>query len=121
VIDLVLLGVLLAASGAAGMLVLRAMDALPRRAEEHLLAAIAVGLGLASGLALLLAALHALRPWPFAVAAIVALAAGGADFVRALRAVRPPRGWFAWALVAICAIVLVAEAPTWFAPPVGGD
>ena len=120
-IDLVLLGVLLAASGAAGMLVLRAMDALPRRAEEHLLAAIAVGLGLASGLALLLAALHALRPWPFAVAAIVALAAGGADFVRALRAVRPPRGWFAWALVAICAIVLVAEAPTWFAPPVGGD
>jgi len=121
VIDFVLLGVLLAASGAAGMLVLRAMDALPRRAEEHLLAAIAVGLGLASGLALLLAALHALRPWPFAVAAIVALAAGGADFVRALRAVRPPRGWFAWALVAICAIVLVAEAPTWFAPPVGGD
>ena len=120
-IDLVLLGVLLAASGAAGMLVLRAMDALPRRADEHLLAAIATGLGIASGLALLLAALHVLRPWPFAVAAVVALVAGGADFVRALRAVRRRAARSRGRSSRVCAVVLVAEAPTWFAPPVGGD
>jgi hypothetical protein len=121
VIDLVLLAVVLAASGAAGMVALRMAGALPRRADEHLLAAIATGLGIASGLALALAVGHALRPLPFFGAGVVALAAGGADLVRALRAARGPRGGLAWALVAVCAIVLVAEAPTWFAPPVGGD
>jgi 4-amino-4-deoxy-L-arabinose transferase-like glycosyltransferase len=121
VIDLVLLAVVLAASGAAGMVALRMAGALPRRPDEHLLAAVATGLGIASGLSLTLAVAHVLRPLPFIVAGLVALAAGGADLVRALRAVRAPRGHLAWALVAVCAIVLVAEAPTWFAPPVGGD
>jgi 4-amino-4-deoxy-L-arabinose transferase-like glycosyltransferase len=121
VIDVVLLAVLLAASGAAGLVALRMAAALPHRAEEHLLAGIATGLGLASGLALALAAAHALRPLPFVVAGVVALAAGGADLARALRAVRPPRGRLAWLLLATCALVLLAEAPTWFAPPVGGD
>ena len=120
-IDLVLLAVVLAASGAAGLLALRTAGALPRRPDEHLLAGVATGLGIASGLTLGLSAAHLLRPLPFAVAAALALAAGGADLGRALRAVRLPRGWFAWALVGVCAVVLVAEAPTWFAPPVGGD
>jgi hypothetical protein len=121
VIDLVLCAVVLAACGAGGMVALRMAGALPRRPEEHLLAAIATGLGLASMLALALAAAHALRAWPFAVAGAAALLAGGGGLVRALRAVRPPRGRLAWLLLAVCAVLLVAEAPTWFAPPVGGD
>jgi hypothetical protein len=121
VIDLVLLVVVLAASGAAGMLALRIAGALPHRPSEHLLAAVATGLGIASALALGLAIGHVLRPLPFFIAGLLALAAGGPDLVRALRAVRAPRGWFAWTLVTVCTIVLLAEAPTWFAPPVGGD
>jgi 4-amino-4-deoxy-L-arabinose transferase-like glycosyltransferase len=121
IVDLVLLLVMLAASGAAGMVALRTADALPRRPDEHLLAAMATGLGIASVLALGLAAAHALRPLPFAMSAALALAAGGVDLVHALRAVRRPRGTTAWLLLAVCAVLLVAEAPTWFAPPVGGD
>ena len=120
-IDVVLLGVVLAASGAAGLVALRMAGALPRRPEEHLLAGLATGLGIASMVALGLAALHALRPRPFAMVAALALALGGREVVRAVRAVRPPRGAFAWLLVLVCGALLVAEAPTWFAPPVGGD
>jgi len=121
VIDLVLLAVVLAASGAAGLVALRTAGALPEDPAEHLLAGIAVGLGIASALALGLAAAHALRALPFGIAAAVALVLGGRTFVGALGAVRWPRDWTAWGLVGVCAIVLLAEAPTWFAPPVGGD
>jgi hypothetical protein len=121
VIDLVLLAVVLAASGAAGLVALRTAGALPEDPAEHLLAGIAVGLGIASALALGLAAAHALRPLPFGIMAAVALVVGGRALVGALRAVRWPRGWMAWGLVGVCAVVLLAEAPTWFAPPVGGD
>lgn len=120
-IDLVLLAVVLAASGAAGLVALRTAGALPEDPSEHLLAGVTVGLGIASALALGLAAVHGLRPLPFAVAAAMALAAGGGALVRAVRSVRWPQGLFAWGLVAVCAVVFFAEAPTWFAPPVGGD
>jgi hypothetical protein len=55
------------------------------------------------------------------MAAALALRPGGRDVVRTVRAVRPPRGAFAWLLVLVCGALLAAEAPTWFAPPVGGD
>ena len=120
-IDLVLLAALLAASGAAGLAALRAADALPRRRCEHLLAGVATGLGLAGAFGLALAAAHLLRPLPVLAAAAVALAIGGRALVAALRAVRLPRGPFAWGLLLVCGVLLVAQAPTWFAPPVGGD
>jgi hypothetical protein len=121
VIDLVLLAAVLAASGAAGLVALRMADALPRRPEDHLLAGLATGLGLASILSLGLAAAQILRPLPFAIAGVLVLVAGGRDLVRATTAVRLPRRAFAWILLAICGLLLLAEAPTWFAPPVGGD
>jgi len=121
VIDIAVLIVVLAASASAGLLALRMVNALPASDEEHFVAALATGLGCASIVSLVLATAHALRPLPFAVAGTLALAAGGGSMVRALRSVRLPRGAFAWALVALCALLLVAESPTWFAPPVGGD
>jgi 4-amino-4-deoxy-L-arabinose transferase-like glycosyltransferase len=121
VIDLLLLVPILAASAAAGLLLLRLLGALPRAPHEHLLVGLATGLGLASMLGLALAAAGALRPAPIVVAGGVALVAGGPALVRALRALRVPRGLAAWSLVAVCALLLLAEAPTWFAPPVGGD
>jgi hypothetical protein len=121
VIDAVLLVVVLAASGAIGLVALRAARALPRRREERLLAGMATGLGIASMLALGLAVAQALRPLPFAIAGGVALILGGRALVTALRAVRPPRGLLARALVLVCVALLLAQAPTWFAPPVGGD
>src|SRR5262249_57620031 len=36
-------------------------------------------------------------------------------------AVGAARSRQAWILVAVCGLLLLAEAPTWFAPPVGGD
>ena len=58
---------------------------------------------------------------PFFIAALMVPAAGGADpCARCARCGRRARR-FAWALVLVCAVVLLAEAPTWFAPPVGGD
>jgi hypothetical protein len=121
VIDVALLAAILAASAAAGLVALRTVDALPAEESEHLLAGLAAGLGLASIIALGLAALQMLRPLPIAVAGAAALVAGGGTLVRALGAVRLPRGGLAWVLVAICGLVLLAESPTWFAPPVGGD
>src|SRR5262249_60752527 len=50
-----------------------------------------------------------------------ALVAGGRSLIAALRAVRAARGPMTWLLVALCAVLLLVEAPTWFAPPVGGD
>lgn len=120
-IDLILLLAVLAASAAAGLLALRAAGALPSEPHEHLLAGLATGLGLASMVGLALAAAGALRPLPLAVAGVVALGAGGRSLVAALRAVRAPRGLMTWLLVALCALLLLVEAPTWFAPPVGGD
>jgi dolichyl-phosphate-mannose-protein mannosyltransferase len=121
VIDVVLLAVVLAASAAAGLVVLRVVNATPRRESDALLDGVAVGLGFAGMAALGLAAAHMLRPAPFAALAIVALAVGGAPLVRAVRALGRPRGWIAWVLVVVCAVLLVAEMPTWFASPVGGD
>src|SRR5262249_20256267 len=82
---------------------------------------LATGLGIASMLGLALAAADALRPWPLAVACAIALIAGWAELLGALGAVRRPQTRLAWFLVALCLLLLLAEAPTWFAPPVGGD
>ncbi len=120
-IDVLLLVPILAASTAAGLLLLRLLGALPRAPHEHLPVGLATGLGLASMLGLALAAAGALRPGPIAVAGLVALVAGGRGVLRVLGAARAPRGRAAWTLVAVCALLLLAEAPTWFAPPVGGD
>lgn len=120
-IDLLLLVPILAASAAAGLLLLRIADALPRPPHERLLAGLATGLGLASMLSLAAAAAGILTPWPFAIGGLAALVAGGPSLVAAVRAARPPRGLAAWALLAVCALVLLAEAPAWFAPPIGGD
>jgi hypothetical protein len=121
VIDLALLVSILAASAAAGLLLLRLLGALPRAPHEHLLAGVATGLGLTSMLGLALAATGTLRPVPIAAAGATALVLGGPSLVRALRAVRFPRGAAAWLLVGVGALLLLAEAPTWFAPPIGGD
>jgi hypothetical protein len=121
VIDLALLAVILAASAAAGLVALRTANALPRRESEQCLAGLAVGLGLASMLSLALAWANALEPRPFAIAAAVALLVGGLPLLRVLRALRLPHGRIAWLLVVVCGILLVAEMPTWFSPPVGGD
>src|SRR5437870_5489871 len=120
-IDVVVLLGILAAAAAAGLLALRLANALPRADDEHLLAGLATGLGLASMLGLGLAAGGVLRPLPLVAVGAAALAAGGFDLLAALRAARGPRSRAAWALVVVCAVVLLAEAPTWFAPPVGGD
>jgi hypothetical protein len=121
VIDVAVLVAVLAASGAAGIVALRTAGALPRHPDEHLLAAVATGLGIASALALGLAAAHALTPLPFVLAGAVSLALGGRDLVRAVRAVRLPRSRATRLVVVVCGLLLLAEAPTWFAPPVGGD
>ncbi len=120
-IDVLVLLPILAASAAAGLLLLRVTDALPRATHEHLLAGLAVGLGLASMTGLGLAAAGLLRPWPLVTAGLLALGAGGPALAGALRAVRLPRTPAGWLLVGVCALVLLAESPTWFAPPVGGD
>jgi dolichyl-phosphate-mannose-protein mannosyltransferase len=120
-IDVIVLVTILAAAAAAGLIALRLADALPRAIDEQLLAGLVTGLGLASMLGLGLAAVGLLRPLLLVGAGVVALAAGGRDFFGALRAAHGPRSRMAWMLVAVSAVVLLAEAPTWFAPPVGGD
>ena len=120
-IDLLVLAAILAACTAGGLLLLRVVGALPDARDEHLLAGMAAGLGLASILALALAASGALHRWPLAVAGAVALVAGWAELLGALGAAHGPRSRRAWVLVVVCALLLLAEAPTWFAPPVGGD
>ncbi|HJW69527.1 MAG TPA: hypothetical protein VJ829_09225, partial [Candidatus Binatia bacterium] len=60
-IDLVVLAAILAACTAGGLLLLRVVGALPDARDEHLLAGLAAGLGLASILALALAASGALH------------------------------------------------------------
>jgi len=121
VIDLLVLAAILAACTAGGLLLLRVAGALPDARDEHLLAGVATGLGIASVLTLALAAAGALHRWPLIVAGAVALVAGWAELLDAVGAVRGPRSRQAWILVAVCALLLLAEAPTWFAPPVGGD
>jgi 4-amino-4-deoxy-L-arabinose transferase-like glycosyltransferase len=123
VIDILLLAVILAASAAAGLLVLRLLDARPHatHGDELVVLGLATGLGLTSVIGLALAAVGALRPWPIAVAGAVVLLAGGRDLARVIADVRLPRRPEAWLLLAVCLLLLVAESPTWFAPPVGGD
>jgi hypothetical protein len=121
VTDVALLLVVLAACGAGGVRTLRALDALPRAAEMRLVVGVATGLGLASIVALGLAAAGILRPWALAAAGAVALTAGGRDLVGALGAARPPRTRAAWLAAALCGVLLATQAPAWLAPPVGGD
>src|SRR4030095_16662528 len=90
VIDVLLVVPILAASAAAGLLLLRLLGALPRASHEHLLVGLATGLGLASMLGLALAAAGTLRPAPIAAAGLAALVAGAPGLLRALRAVRAP-------------------------------
>ncbi len=120
-IDVGLLVLLLLTGGAAGLLLLRLAGALPKASHERLLAGVAVGLGVESMIGLGLAGLGALRPVPLAVVAAVALLAGGRELLAALRAARGPQSRVAWALVVVCGVLFLAQAPTWFAPPVGGD
>ncbi|HUE31173.1 MAG TPA: hypothetical protein VMR79_09860, partial [Verrucomicrobiae bacterium] len=119
--DLVLLVLALAATTAAGLLALRALRALPAGPGEHLLAGLAVGLGLSGMAGLGLAAAGQLRPAPVALLGAAALLAGGGGLVRAARALDARALGRAWPLVLVCALVLATEVPTMLAPPVGGD
>jgi hypothetical protein len=121
VIDVLVLALMLAASAAAGLAFLRLADALPHDPHEHLLDGLVVGLGLAGMAALALAAIGFLRPLPLVLLGAAALAVGWRPLHAALRAPRLPRRRTAWLLLAVCGLVLLAESPTWFAPPVGGD
>jgi hypothetical protein len=118
-IDAVLLVPVLLAATAGGLALLRALGALPRRPDEHLLAGMAAGLGLAGMVGLGLAAVGQLRPMPLAAVGLVALGAGGRDLLLALAAARPRR--WPWLGLAVCGLVLAAEIVTMLAPPVGGD
>jgi len=120
-IDIVLLMGMLAASAAAGLLVLRVLDALPEVESERPLAGLAVGLGVAGMAGLGLAAAGELRAGPVALLGSAVLAAGGRGLVRACRALDPGALRRAWPLLLVCALVLAAEVPTMLAPPVGGD
>ena len=90
-IDLLVLAAILAACTAGGLLLLRVAGALPDSRDEHLLAGVAAGLGIASVLTLALAATGALHRWPLIVAGAVALVAGWAELLDALGALRGPR------------------------------
>jgi hypothetical protein len=112
---------MLAACGAAGLSVLRALDATPAAEPERLLPGLTVGLGAGGVAGLALAAADALRPAGVALLAAAALIAGGRELARALRAVDLGGARRAWPLVAVCALVLAAELAPMLAPPVGGD
>jgi len=120
-IDLVLLALVLAAAAAAGLLVLRALRALPADASERLLSGLAAGLGLAGAAGLGLAAAGQLRAAPIGLLGAAALVAGGRELARAARALDRRALRRAWPLVLVCVLVLAAELPAMLAPPVGGD
>jgi hypothetical protein len=120
-IDAALLAIVLAASAAAGLAVLRLLDATPATAGDRLLTGVAVGLGGLGMLGLALAAAGMLRPLPLAVAGVAALAIGGRDLVATLQAVRL-RGLGRIApYIVVCAVMLAGELVAMIAPPVGGD
>ena len=120
-IDVLVLTLMLAACAAAGLAFLHLADALPHEPREHLLDGLVVGLGLAGMAALALAAAGVLRPLPLVVLGAAGLLAGWRPLRDALSALRLPRRRATWLLLAVCGLLLLAEAPTWFAPPVGGD
>jgi hypothetical protein len=120
-IDVGLLFAVLLVCAAAGFACLRVLRALPRAANDALLAATAVGLGIAGVAALALAAAGALRPLPLAELAALAVVAGGRDVVRAMAGVDGGALRRVWPAILVCAVVLAAELPAMLAPPVGGD
>ena len=120
-IDLVVVLVLLAACAAGGLWLQQIARALPIHPSERLLEATAIGLGLASIVALALADTGLLGRWPLVATGLLALVGGGRMLRNTVSASRLPRGRTAWLLIALCGLVLLAESPTWFAPPVGGD
>jgi hypothetical protein len=120
-IDLLLLAAVLAASAATGLLVLRAVHALPADAADHLRTGTLVGLGVLGAATLALAACGSLRPGALAVLAAVAVVAGARDVRRAVAAVDRAGIRRAAPLVALAAVVLLIEVVPAFAPPVGGD
>src|SRR5581483_7219934 len=111
----------LIAAAAAGLVVLRVIDAMPAAEGDRLLVGVAVGLGVAGAVGLGLAAIGWLRTAPIAALGALALALGRRDLVVALDGVDLRGLKRAWPLVLVATIVLVAEVPTMIAPPVGGD
>jgi hypothetical protein len=119
-IDVGLLVLVLAASAAGGLAVLRGLDALPQDGDP-VLPGLAVGLGFAGVLGLGLAEAQALRPPWIALAGGLALAAGSAPLVRGVRRLDPRAALRAWPFVAVCGAVAAVEVVAMLAPPVGGD
>lgn len=124
-IDGLVLVIVLTAAAAAGVACLRVLGALPGAAGERLVAGLATGLGLGGTVGLGLAALGQLRVLPLVGVGVLALLAGGRDLGRAVAALGRSgiqrRGAFAWALLAVCAVLLAGETVAMLAPPVGGD
>jgi hypothetical protein len=120
-IDTVLLLALLAAAGAAGLVTLRALGAAAGTPGERLVEGLAVGLGIAGMVGLVLAATGMLRPTPIALVGVLMLAVGGGDLARAVRALEPGAARRAWPYLVVCAVVLAVEIAPMLAPPIGGD
>jgi hypothetical protein len=120
-IDAALLVLVLAASAAAGLVVLRLLDALPATAGDRLLAGVATGLGGLGMLGLGLAAAGLLRPWALAAVGLVAVAVGGRDLGATLSTIRFAGLRRAAPYLVVCAVVLAGELVAMIAPPVGGD
>jgi hypothetical protein len=120
-IDVAVVVAVLAVCAAGGFACLRVLRALPRAAGDALLAATAVGLGIAGIATLGLAAARALRPLPLAELAAIAVVAGARDVVRTVAELDRRAFRRAWPAVLVCAVVLAAELPAMLAPPVGGD
>ena len=120
-VDAALLVIVLAASVAIGLVVLRLLDATPAGAGDRLLAGVATGLGILGILGLALAAAGVLRPWPLAVAGVVALAIGGRELGGTLSALRFDGLRRIAPYLVVCGIVLAGELVAMIAPPVGGD
>src|SRR5690349_19992996 len=85
-IDLVLLGLVLAASTEAGLLLLRALRALPTCASERLLAELGAGRGVAGVIGLGLAAMGLLRAAPVGLLGAAAHPAGRCHLAHAVDA-----------------------------------
>jgi len=120
-IDAVLLVLVLAAATATGLLCLRALRAESDDAGTRALEGLAVGLGLGGIAGLALAAAGMLRPLPIELLGVTALAAGRRPLGQVLGALDLRGVRRAWPLLAVCALVLVAELAPMLAPPIGGD
>jgi len=121
IVDLLLFAATVVAMTAAGLCVLELLGAAPRGAAERLLDAVAVGMGVAGAVGLVLAAAGLLRPLPLAIAGALALAGGWQSLRETVGALERPRLGRAWPLLAVCLLVLATEFVTMLAPPVGGD